>query len=462
MAVSDSFTLAAVPDRGEESWATWAANSQASADFAPANLSSTVISKGWRSSGISFRNTGITCTFAHPVTGYTEIDSVSLVVKGSATSISQYSKWRVRADTSTAPGPIFETEPPLAVKAGYTNFTDNAAGTPPLPGEVDEGCDDADLDSTYAKNSSTNASDITFTFAAPGGTVDDSNGVVQEFRIRCKLNVAGTSRDVTVSLYENGVLVSALGTFSPNTDGTMGDYVFHWDASTVSDYSKVEMVINVAVDSIGGAKLVWIDAAEWNACIVPVVTADHDSGVLSVYDTFASKQFGDSALDDFNVGVNWLIKHQFGSTLNTRHIQIDLWENPSWATTTRDYIEIGKVSVGPDYVPTINGKLGYSIGVQDFSTVVRTEAGSTFVRLGARKRKCSVTLQQLPQAEMLQNIMFWIDLHLGVGAGVVVILEPNRTGVQTLQNFYGRVASISSNTDQGVGRMTRTLQLEEW
>lgn len=466
MAISERVTLGCLPDRIGEAAIT--AGADASVSLAAANVQTLDPDESWRCGYFSARKSWIKASWAG-VAKKKQIESLSFIG-----NLSQNALYRVRADGYATDLTLWQRMPPTSIAGGSVGVTNFAAGAVDIA-EFNEDCDTGMTSPNGGARLTTGASsNMQLLFAVP--TTACRTGVaVQEMRIIAYLERSGTGDDVSVLIGDNGASMAGVPTFTiPAEDLTTSpkEFVFQWDAQylTLADGSQVTLDISTHVAG-GGTVDVVIEAVEWNQYPTGDGGAEYDSGILSAFDTFASQQFGDALLVDGFTGVNWTHGIPFGATVSdTYQVVVEFWDMDLKVRSTPNYywdddipaIEIGMLRAGPIYLSTRGMARGWSMGVINAGTSSRNMFGTSMPRSRYKKRKVTLELRHVPHGEAMQNLYLWLGLYSGGEIPFAIYPEPSRTGVQTLQNGFYKVAGSIEVRNSAPGHSTITINAEEW
>ena len=369
---------------------------------------------------------------------------------------------------------------PTGFAASSSNATayDGVAG--PDHEECDEGCDSPDgsgvrLDST----SGSSPSHVTFSFGTP--TLTPLTGAAtQEFRLVLKTYASGVVNDTFVSVFDGASQKTTYYIRGEDISTTAREYVFTWDASVLdtADGSGVAMKINqssyTSTDSNSPTTEIVIDAVEFNSYGVGAGGEAYDTGVVGAFDTFSSQQLGDASIENGFTGVHWLHGGPLTSEISdVNYMLLEMWDRNIAERTKNEGsvvgdhdntwlpIEVGMLRAGPVYVPSRGMAYGWSMGIKDYGTSQRSRLGGLISRSTFKKRAIAASLKYIDHDESMQNLLLWLGLYAGKQVPVAVYPQPQRSGVQTLQNgFYVLQGDIDISSELP-NETSAKLQLEE-
>lgn len=128
----------------------------------------------------------------------------------------------------------------------------------------------------------------------------------------------------------------------------------------------------------------------------------------------------------------------FGATQTARYWRIDVTD------ASLGNVDIGRLWIGPKFVPNSNITVGYGLGYDDTGAQGRSVYGQLHIRTGAKSRHAKLQLDFLSEAEAKAS-MFEMQRLAGV-TGDVLFIENPISAFAIVMAFIGLVGANSSST----------------
>lgn len=106
------------------------------------------------------------------------------------------------------------------------------------------------------------------------------------------------------------------------------------------------------------------------------------------------------------------------------------------------FFSVGRVYMGEVYQPTRNAALGATLRPMSSSLVKTSASGTPYVKRRSKFYQVSFDLQNLPQAEVLTNIMGDLVEICGVSKQVAVFMDPDAPALDDKLAFLGRFEEL--------------------
>ena len=125
------------------------------------------------------------------------------------------------------------------------------------------------------------------------------------------------------------------------------------------------------------------------------------------------------------------------------------------------YVDIHKLGMGPAWRTSIDISKGYSINLEDKSSLSRSMGGQAYLNIHPQYRKFKVSFKGLPRVELYNNLLE-IDKLLGTGVPLLLCLDPEDTINLGNKSVYGSTAVSSIAKERLQDFMEKPLIIEEW
>lgn len=280
-----------------------------------------------------------------------------------------------------------------------------------------------------------------------GGTVDLLAGAgLQRFSVWVRKSASGgTNPTYTMKVYDNGVDKGTIATGSI-TSLTGQTLTGTWNASVLASLSSttIECVVGVAAGTTSTGEFGAFEARlehdpahyDYDHTTDPA-PAGPDGAVIQLVDLPPS--IAVQAVDTI------LIEQAFFDSTNP--------------------VSIGRLYVGGAFIPTRTVDVGWSMAIEDSTTIESSVGGQEHFDVGYQRRILTVTLSYLTETEAYDRIFYELDRLKGLAGDLVVILQPDTTTQWHNQVMYCRLVRLDPVVHQGWAdgqhRYRRTLVFRE-
>lgn len=125
-----------------------------------------------------------------------------------------------------------------------------------------------------------------------------------------------------------------------------------------------------------------------------------------------------------------------------------------------DYLEAGRLFIGPAWQPSTNYSYGWRKGITDLSKRNRTRGGQVYVDSNRQYRYFACTFDYLSEAEAEEGLLE-MDRIIGLRGDVLVMLDPENTTNPGKDSLWGQLSELAPISNPQFGIYQKSIQIEE-
>jgi len=142
------------------------------------------------------------------------------------------------------------------------------------------------------------------------------------------------------------------------------------------------------------------------------------------------------------------------SDITARYWRVDIED-----LTLSTYIEIGRLFIGPAWIPSKSALYGWANDWIDESNTSKSLGGQTFINVRARRRVLTFTLSFMDEDEMYNNA-FEIARRNGLNKDILVMMKTTGSRISE-QSIFGLVNRSVPLTHQTLNVFMTRYTIEE-